>query len=181
MRSGNSLHLFFLGALLLGLLLVLLYEPREFWSGGKLLQKEQNLSDLELYDFTYKEITPEGVVVLALGQKGYKFDEEEIIEGLNLSRFLQQEQRIEVLESPLAIKRGEKLFFPQSALYIKDDASRFWSEKGEYELDKKLFKGEGRFWLVRAQDRAQGYDINYSASSGILEAKEIKAKLEMGR
>ncbi len=67
MRSGNSLHLFFLGALLLGLLLVLLYEPKEFWSGGKSLQKEQNLSDLELYDFTYKEITPEGVVVLALG------------------------------------------------------------------------------------------------------------------
>lgn len=136
---------------------------------------------LELGRFVYHEITPQGVAVIAQGERAQRDALGERVEGLKLSRFFQEEKRLEVLESPLTLKRGERLHFPEGVSYAYNAESHLQSERGVYDLKERFFKGEGHFWLTRALDKAEGMDISYQAGAGIVEAKEIKVKLEMGR
>ncbi|MGP1579877.1 MAG: LPS export ABC transporter periplasmic protein LptC [Wolinella sp.] len=168
---GSSLHLFFTLLLLLGIGVVMMYEPR--FLGDDLESRNKNVAYMELDRFSYYEVSAQGVLSHATGERGYRFPREDIIKGLNLAQFLPKERKIERLSADLGIKRGKMLIFPEGVKYTRE--SSFSTQKGEYDLAKRYFKGEGEFEFIHTNHRAQGKNIRYDSESGIVRAQEVKA------
>ena len=168
---GSSPYLFFTLLLLFSIGAVVMYEPR--FLGGASAAYNESIAYVELDRFSYYEVGTQGVLTHATGEKGYRFAHKDVIEGLFLAQFLPREQRFEQLRTDLGIRREEKLSFPKGVTYMREGS--FSAQKGEYDLKRRYFRGEGSFEFTRAGSRAQGQNIRYDSRSGIIQAKDVKA------
>lgn len=179
MHSGDSLYLFFVFLLCIcfAVLSHYLYADRQARL-EEAAYRERNLSDVELQTFSYKEITPQGVLLLVLGERAYRSSAlgTDLIEGFHLRTISAEDSQIHSMEARRALQKGRTIFFPEGIRYQMGENRTFWSEAGAYNLGGKVFVGQGPFTLHEAGVVAEGKNLRYASLIGEIRASDVKVQ-----
>ncbi|RAX58873.1 hypothetical protein CCZ01_01370 [Helicobacter monodelphidis] len=177
-RYGNSLYLFFFTLIAISLVFVFLM----------IQNRSQNSTvansylPLELIKFTYYQINgEEGVKLKAEGTHAYQTTENnqttEFIRDLSLIQDIDHHKSS--LMTSFAIRKGDQIFFDEGVYFSRDDSLFFWSQKGTYFIESRVFNGEGDFFMNDTSGSTmQGKNIFYDYYSSISIAQAIRILAE---
>ncbi|WP_300220746.1 hypothetical protein [uncultured Helicobacter sp.] len=164
MKSSLKIYVFFLCILAFSIFFVL--RPPE--KRGEIKKNSEEIATLELQNFALYSIKDKKPQLLVIGSKAYRFDNREEFVDLFLANFgLHRgdkpfsQKDIEYFRVGKAIKKKDKYQFSNGIDYLNESGMSFVAQKGDYDSEKKQFKGVGDFELKNDQGKFWGEDLYF--------------------
>ena len=169
-----SIYAFFIGLLLLSLGSLLFFEQDE----STYKEIGTNVPSIEIGDFEFFLLTPSSLALVANGSKIMRYNTYD--EGYEVFAYqLDSQQRKEEYYAPYLKAIKDIYYTPQSVRLIREDGLVLWSQKGVYDYKKRIFKGEGQFFLTQGYTDLQGLNVYFDQNKEYLQGESLDGFIQL--
>lgn len=169
-----SIYAFFIGLLLLSVGSILFFEQ------DKSAYKDigTNIPSIEIGDFKFFLLTTDPLSLVANGSRILRYNTYD--EGYEVFAYqLDSQGRKEEYYAPYLKAIKDKYYAPQSIRFIREDGLVLWSEKGVYDYQKRIFDGEGQFFLTQDETDLQGLNIHFDQNKEYLQGESLDGFIQL--
>ncbi|HIV49792.1 hypothetical protein [uncultured Helicobacter sp.] len=171
-----SIYAFFIGLLLLSAGSMLFFKQDE--SAYK--EIGTNIPTIEIGDFEFFLLTPQPLSLVANGSKILRYNAYD--EGYEIFAYqLDSQRRTEEYYAPYLKAVKDMYYAPQSIRLVREDGLVLWSKKGVYDYKKRIFKGEGQFFLTQEETDLQGFNVYFDQNKEYLQGENLGGFIQLAK
>ena len=171
-----SIYAFFVGLLLLSLGSLLFFEQDE----STYKDIGTNIPSVEIGDFEFFLLTTDPLSLIANGSKILRYNTYD--EGYEVFAYqLDSQQRREEYYAPYLKAIKDIYHAPQSIRLIRQDGLVLWSERGVYDYKKRIFKGEGQFFVNQEETDLQGLNVYFDQNQEYLQGESLDGFIQLAQ
>ncbi|WP_395003007.1 hypothetical protein [uncultured Helicobacter sp.] len=171
-----SIYAFFVGLLLLSLGSLLFFEQDE----STYKDIGTNIPSVEIGDFEFFLLTTDPLSLIANGSKILRYNTYD--EGYEVFAYqLDSQQRREEYYAPYLKAIKDIYHTPQSIRLIRQDGLVLWSERGVYDYKKRIFKGEGQFFVNQEETDLQGLNVYFDQNQEYLQGESLDGFIQLAQ
>lgn len=171
-----SIYAFFVGLLLLSLGSLLFFEQDE----STYKDIGTNIPSVEIGDFEFFLLTTDPLSLIANGSKILRYNTYD--EGYEVFAYqLDSQQRREEYYAPYLRAIKDIYHTPQSIRLIRQDGLVLWSERGVYDYKKRIFKGEGQFFVNQEETDLQGLNVYFDQNQEYLQGESLDGFIQLAQ
>ena len=171
-----SIYAFFVGLLLLSLGSLLFFEQDE----STYKDIGTNIPSVEIGDFEFFLLTTDPLSLIANGSKILRYNTYD--EGYEVFAYqLDSQQCREEYYAPYLKAIKDIYHTPQSIRLIRQDGLVLWSERGVYDYKKRIFKGEGQFFVNQEETDLQGLNVYFDQNQEYLQGESLDGFIQLAQ
>ncbi|WP_394998070.1 hypothetical protein [uncultured Helicobacter sp.] len=171
-----SIYAFFVGLLLLSLGSLLFFEQDE----STYKDIGTNIPSVEIGDFEFFLLTTDPLSLIANGSKILRYNTYD--EGYEVFAYqLDSQQRREEYYAPYLKAIKDIYHTPQSIRLIRQDGLVLWSERGVYDYKKRIFTGEGQFFVNQEETDLQGLNVYFDQNQEYLQGESLDGFIQLAQ
>ena len=137
-----------------------------------------DLPKIEINNFIIYQINDENLDLIVNAASAKQFSNFEEFSNVVLKKYANG--MLDTISAPKAIKKGDNIFFDNGVKNIRNGYS-IYSREGVYDLVLNVFKGKDDFNISNEYHNIKGNNISFDSKKGIVEAYDIKAKLDLAK
>lgn len=161
-----SINLFFL--LLVGLLMGMY---GYFTPDYTMLDKNKEIPQIELSNFTLYEISQKGIDRILEGDEGKKFETRYVITSAKFSD--NTKTLFHSIRSDHANYQNDLLKVDGNVHYVRQDGLEFRSKEGTYDANRSLIQTQGSFVITQQANRVTGTTLKYNTKQDTVSADRV--------
>ncbi len=167
---GNSVSIFFIALLLLSIVVVLSFDK----NATSPYVSSSDIPKIELHNSIAYQINTEQLSIKISAKTAKQFEKFDEFYDVMLER--KDNNVIDKITAPLAIKKDNAVFFEQGVNDVRDGYN-LYSTQAVYYIDKNIIDGKNRFEIKGESQYVVGDNLYYDVKNGITKASNIKAIL----
>lgn len=144
---------------------------------GREGSKRAKVAQLEFENYRIYDIGPDGVSRVLIADRGRHYDNREELENPILIQ--RESNRTEGISGLYAVIKEEVVNLKGSVHYWNDEGYNLFTEEAVYNRQTQVLKGRGGFTLEWAEGRMAGAEFVLDNVARTVDAKEVRAVLDM--
>lgn len=169
-----SVYVFFVGLLVFSLASIMFFKQNQ--NHNKDIGT--NIPSIEIRDFTFYLLKLQELGLMAEGGTLLRFNTHDEAYELFTHQLDSQKNKSEIY-TPFVNAKRDMYYFPQNVQFIREDGLFLWSKEGVYDYKKRLFKGQGEFFLSKGDTDLKGFDVVFNQSTDFVSGIKLSGVIEL--